>query len=775
MRRWAITALLSWLLLGLVHGVSWAGQATALPSVPPTVLTGHVTADDGSAVANARIAVASSSAFTTVALSDANGDFELPVPAGPVTVVATKTGYGRATQMVVGGQSLELQLRRGASVSGRVVDGAGDPIVGARVQLEAVHAAPPTAPVAATQTDDHGEYRLASLPAGSFVVALIRFTNDVVITAATTNVITPQVEKFYYPQASSAAGAETLQLAPGDERASLDFAVRVERATLPPAIAMRLAHVTVDRVDGLSVAATAVVRGRVTTPDGRSIPRAVVHLSPQVGPGGPLNQWRVATTDDAGQFEFTQLAAGGLRAGASKSGYATVTARDPARDPSSVRLFDLGDGEKRERLDLTLTPNGAIEGQVVDERGDPLEAASVQLLQIRYENGRRRLVPAGVARLTDDRGRYRAYDVPAGEYVVSAIAGTVFSADLPGYARSYYPATSDPAAAQFVAVDPGQELSGIDVSLSRTTTAHVSGRLVSASGAPTMATLTLVPSRGASSVTSIPTGARIGADGVFEFPNVAPGQYVIQASRGRGPAVEGEFAAVPVAIDGTDVTGLTVQLSAGSSVSGRITFNSYNRSQPPPASALELSAIPMNDDSAPANGASAAIHDDWTFQISALNGPHRFALTRVPAGWTLQAVRVNGRDVTDAALAFGRREQSVSDVEVVLVDRLNAVSGAVADTPGRAVSNATVLVFSTDRDRWFPSSRFVRRVSVDGQGQFVIEGLPAGSYYLVAPRRLPGEGADAWQDPRFLESLRGGAVTIVLGETDRVSRALRIE
>jgi protocatechuate 3,4-dioxygenase beta subunit len=779
MKRWAdVRSVLLLLVLGFLPGQCAVGHAAvAVQSAPPAVLTGRVVADDtGSAVANARVAAESSSEFTTVVLSDADGRFVLPVSAGSITVAATKTGYGRATQSASGNQPLEIRLRRGAGISGRVIDEAGDPVVGARVVLEPLQPAGSTRPAAVSQTDDHGEYRLASLPAGSFVVALIRFTSDVVITATTTNVVTPMVEKIYYPQAPSAPAAEMFQLVPGDERESIDFTVRQERVTLPPAIAMRRAHASADRVDDGSAAGTAAVRGRVTSPDGRGIPRAVVRLAPQAGPAGPLDQWRVRTADDTGNFEFTRLAAGVLRVAASKPGYAIVTARDPARDAASMRQFELTGGELRERLDLTLTRNGALEGRVTDELGEPLELASVQLLQIRYENGRRRLVPAGgAARLTDDRGRYRLYDVPAGRYIVSAIAGAVFSADLPGYARSYFPGTSDPGAAQFVAVGPGQELSGVDVSMSRTTTVRVAGRLLSAAGEPTMATLTLVPGRLSTSVTSVPAGARMAPDGTFEFPNVAPGQYVIQASRGRSPSVEGEFAAMPVAVDGTDVTGLTVQLSAGSSVSGRIIFNSFNGNQPPPASALELSAVPAGDDSAPTIGASAEIHEDWTFQISGLNGAHRVSLTRVPTGWTLQAVRMNGRDVTDRAISFGRREQSLSDVEVVLVDRMNALSGTVADDKGSPVAGATVIVFSTDRARWFPSSRFLRKAPIDARGQFTIEGLPADSYYLIAPTRVPDDGEDAWQEPQFLDLLRVRAAVVVLGENDRVSRALRME
>ena len=47
----------------------------------------------------------------------------------------------------------------------------------------------------------------------------------------------------------------------------------------------------------------------------------------------------------------------------------------------------------------------------------------------------------------------------------------------------------------------------------------------------------------------LPVGARIAPDGGFEFVNVTPGVYVIQAYRGRSKSwIEGEFGALPVTV-----------------------------------------------------------------------------------------------------------------------------------------------------------------------------------------------------------------------------------
>ena len=69
-----------------------------------------------------------------------------------------------------------------------------------------------------------------------------------------------------------------------------------------------------------------------------------------------------------------------------------------------------------------------------------------------------------------------------GQYIVSATVGAVSPADLPGYARSYFPGTPNPAQGQFIAIGPQQDFGGIDFSLSRTRTVRVTGKSLNAAG-----------------------------------------------------------------------------------------------------------------------------------------------------------------------------------------------------------------------------------------------------------------------------------------------------
>jgi hypothetical protein len=440
-------------------------------------------------------------------------------------------------------------------------------------------------------------------------------------------------------------------------------------------------------------------------------------------------------------------------------------------------VVDLADGQTRERVDITLARWGAMTGHVFDELGDPLQGASVQLLQVRYQGGRRRLVGAGGSSSpTDDLGRFRIYGVPPGQYIVSAIVGSVQTADLPGYTRAYFPGTPNAGAAQYVSVALSQEVAGIDFSLSRERTALIAGTLLDAAGTPsTQGSVRLLPSQRSGTVTSVAVGARLMPGGKFEFPNVTPGQYIIQVDRGRrGSSTEGEFGAMPVSVNGVDITDLVLQTSAGSSIAGRVTFDSFLGARAPRPAAIEITPVPIDSEQSTTSPASADVRDDWSFSIAGVNGPRRLQLLRAPAEWTLREIRVNGIDVTDRPLAFGKANQSLTNVEVVLTDRINTISGSIIDDHGRPAPAARVIVFSPDRERWYSSSRFMRVAAAGADGAIAITGLPAGSYYAAAVAALPADGDDAWQEPAYLESLVGRAVAFTLGEGQKQVVTLKV-
>src|SRR5262245_22972725 len=96
-------------------------------------------------------------------------------------------------------------------------------------------------------------------------------------------------------------------------------------------------------------------------------------------------------------------------------------------------------------------PGATISGRVLNE-GVPQVGAVVQAFSISYQNGYQVLQPV-VTKTTDDRGDYRLFFLPPGEYVVAASPRQVGRPEIvtaatssPGanqMARTFYPGTTD--------------------------------------------------------------------------------------------------------------------------------------------------------------------------------------------------------------------------------------------------------------------------------------------------------------------------------------------
>ena len=759
-------------------------SAATLLDGPPTV-TGRIVADDtGDPIPNARVRVVTAGQSIPFVVTDRDGRFTIAGSTTPITLTAVKSGYIRRQAIVRGDSAaIEVRLARAAVISGRVVDRAGEPIIDARVTVESrSRRASDLASRAITSTDDTGEFRVPGLAAGSFIVSTttMSLSGKREVLGGVSVRYDSQMSKTYYPEADTDDGAEVVTLTAGEERANVDIVVPATQVGGVPFGFGGAARPTAHRA---SVDARGAIAGRIITSDGRPLTHAVVRLLGAFAPAPDQNTF----SDGDGHYVFAGLAAGSYYIAASKSGYMPLKSYDSAwaglplmpmlgRGPAVT----LDDAQARDDVDVTLARLGSVSGFVFDELGDPVEKAAIQLLRVRFERGRRRLVPEGTVRNTDDRGRYKIFDLAPGQYLVTASVGRIMTfgaeaVDLPGYATTYYPGTLDPGGAQFVAVATSQDLTGIDFSLIGTRTVTVSGTLVDAAGAPTRGgALQLRPLVGGFAA-PVPMNARTPQDGRFEFANVPPGSYLIHADRGRqNGSTEGEFGSLPVTVGSEDVSGLKLQMSAGSDIAGHITFDTTDPDHRPDASRVEISPIAIDIDASPGTPAVADIARDWTFRMRGINGSRRLLAPRLPAGWSLEAVRVNGVDATDRAIPFGRRDQSLSDVEVVLTDRVAVVAGTVTDADGRPIPNVFVLAFAVDRDRRYPWSRFVQHTTSARDGTFAFSALPGGSYYVTAVDALPVDGDDSWQDAGLQESLVPTASLVTVNDGDTRTIALRI-
>lgn len=542
--------------------------------------------------------------------------------------------------------------------------------------------------------------------------------------------------------------------------------------TLLMSLVIAIAQVQVTRVPPPEAAG--VITGRVVATDGHPVAGAQV-MAMDLG-RGMFN--RRTSTDADGRYELTRLAAGRYRIQAVKAGFLAVEYGQQRPFEPGVPVA-MAEGGRAEGIDIVLAKHSAIVGHVYDDAGDPVEGASVRVSQIAFIDGSRRLVdvPGAAPRLTDDRGRFRVWGLPPGRFIVSAVVGQVDfpgpgMIDMPGYATTFYPGTATPGGAALVDVGLSTDVTGIDFSLVPAPTARVYGQTLSSSGDPITGGVTMRSSQRSGGVAT-EVGAIINMqDGTFIFPNVPPGEYVIQASRSRvNRWTEGEFASRIVQVSGVDVRGVELRTSAGSQMTGHVTIDDPAGSLSP--SEIELTPRPADLDRAPADAgaiAHAEIRDDWTFAVAGLNGPRRLRLTSAPPGWMLKAVLLNGSDMTDEVMEFGTARQSLRDVEVVLTRAGAEIAGTVLDANGAPALDASVIVFPMDNSQWYPDSRFLKMVA-QRNGAFDVTGLPAGDYYVAAVNRLTG---DEWQDRALLEQLSSEAAHVFATEGQKVTASPKL-
>jgi len=533
-----------------------------------------------------------------------------------------------------------------------------------------------------------------------------------------------------------------------------------------------------ERPRATAVASTGAIRGRIFAGAGRPAVRASVRILGRLG----TNQSTL--TDAEGRYEFIELKPDRYRITASKPGYLALDFGQHRPLESGVELR-VADGQVAADIDVTLPSGGAIAGRITDENGDPLEGVGLRLLQSGYHGGRKGLFPvAGVRpRQTDDTGHYRLFDVPPGDYIVVAVPPPNTRRFLParnqiGFAPTYYPGTPTPADAQSVNVGLSQTSSGNDFALAVAAPARISGSAFDSTSKP-------LDNRGQM---ALATSDRWGglsvamrteiANGRFEFTNVAPGEYVLQAigPRPGDQRGEGEFAAARIGVNGRNIDDIVLQTSAGSRAAGRVRLDE-GTSRVNPRDVVLVFA-PVDLEQAPSN--ENFLHrwrpeNDGTFVMTGLNGPRRLRLLSAPPSWIIRSATADGVDITDEVISFGRPQESIANLDIVLTARTSAISGGVADARGREVVDYTAIAFSTEPRRWYAESRFVKFARPATDGTFLISGLPTGEYYVAAVDWMQGdELSGEWQSPEFLEALSREASRLTLAESDQAATRLTL-
>jgi uncharacterized protein (DUF2141 family) len=573
--------------------------------------------------------------------------------------------------------------------------------------------------------------------------------------------------------------------------------------------------------DGGQVAptGTAQVVGRVTTADGAATPlrRVAVTLT-----GDRLSAPLMAITDDGGAFAFTNLPAGRYSVTAAKAAYVPMAygSKRAGGAGTPILVADAG----RAVVTVELPKGSVITGTVRDDFGRPVPGVivSVQRMAMDYQTGER--VPQGVrfgsegqvranylpnsfpgTAVTDDRGGYRIYGLPAGEYIVSAVArprgspsavtdirqttdadlqrarlllrgvgagaGTSTSVEsaVPvvsprvDYVPVYHPAAIMPGDAATIVLSQAEERAGIDVMLRFVSTAAVTGTVTGPDGLP-VAGLQVSVIDPLSTSGAVFRTTRSDSDGGYVIGGIPPGRFEVQA----GGSASGHSGRVEVMVAGRDVFA-PITLEPPVRVSGRIVFDGESVAPSLTAVRLWMTRRPLFLLGGTGFGQGAA---DGRFAFSVAAGSYRLRINgRPPAGWTLRSAMLNGADVSDIAFEVKARED-IEGMIVTLTDRAPELSGTLLDATGAPAPEYTLVVFSADSKFWVPETRRTQHVRPDAEGRYVATGLPAGDYFVAVVTDLDdGE----WNERAFLAELAAsGPIKVALTEGQKTVQDIRI-
>jgi hypothetical protein len=467
---------------------------------------------------------------------------------------------------------------------------------------------------------------------------------------------------------------------------------------------------------------------------GRPLERAHVTLL------GPKSAKTAVTTGADGRFSF-DVPPGKYTLYAEHNGWRILFGNpEPAAGFGSAIIA--GPGQETDRLTLRWYAPGAVFGRVVDEQGEAVRDATVQLIRDGVTTGRRRVLPAGTTK-TDDRGEYRFGPVAAGAYYVAAtgrpwqeVPGIAAAMRRAGGARqpasayppTYYPGATDSRDAAVLTVQSGSEIRA-DIPLRASAGATVKVRCPGSGmegedcqGAPTFSL------HGIGGVE-----LRTPEDYDYQtksFSGVAPGRYTLHAI---APGKEA-YKVVDVG-PGEFAFDLTMQPPA--LISGSVTFEN-----PLPPRAREFISL-VNETTG--SGLAGEIAPDGTFRMYMGGARFRVYLSGSVTLFVAQ-LSVDGAPVKDGLV--DATQNTEVHLKIVGSDEMGRLKGFAmsGDQPAPAV----LVVLAPAAGSSDPGD--YRGYQTESDGSFDYATVPAGDYLLFAIDRLDLEYSNPGIIRPYLES-----------------------
>lgn len=676
------------------------------------IATGHVVDENGKPVEGAEVGLLGAEHFFPTgllqAVSDATGAFSIRgVTPGQYQLDAVRKGFAplvRAGILVPEGAARldlgKITLKSGTAIEGRVIDAEGGPVEGAEIQAAAdheeisfLHLA--QAPEPGPASDRDGYFLIPSLEPGRRYTVLVQHPDHPVetvsgIEAPTSEPITIELPpsrtlagRVVGPEGEPVPNADVMAVAQtglgsqsGSPLGRTDAAGEFRGGRLRPGTVdlqvsaggyqealWRGVRIPPDR-DPEPITITlergAVLEGRTVDQDGNPVADARVHARPRVQTEIRLGRlWSDHPPTGAdGTFRLTGLAPGEY----------TVTAFAPRLGRSAEAAVRLASGTTR--VNLVFERGVEVSGRVVNEEGQPIPAASVQLETA--EGGGIDSVGA----YTDADGSFVIPAVRDGEHQLTATAK--------GYGRS------EPRRL----LVSGSRVEGIEIRLSREAAGAIAGRILGLS-AESLSRLRISANLESAWEDA---EARPDEQGRFRLPDLRAGTWELRAFEPNGRTVNREAVVEP----GTE-TFVELQFPEGLTFTGR----------------LSLDGRPLGG----ADLVATSVESQGSFARARTDSEGRFSVGPLKPG--LHSLIVFGAGNGATVYRTVRFEE---DRELRLDIETGGIQGRILTPDGEPVPDAAVQLNAQDPATGFTRPDLGPAVRSDAQGSFELLSLPSGTY-----------------------------------------------
>jgi len=541
---------------------------------------------------------------------------------------------------------------------------------------------------------------------------------------------------------------------------------------------------------------------------------------------------RSIATDAGGQFSFPRLPAGQYQLSISHNQFLQLNygQRRPGGQGTYIALTE---GQQL-TVKAAMQHGGVISGTVLSPEGDPMQGVQVRGWRYVRVNGFRRLQGQGYAQ-TDDRGRYRMFNLQPGEYLISATptpdytsssnaqaeqqeraitTGQVLPPTIPGgpptvsvplpqpqapgqmniqpqFLPTFSPNSPAAAGAELVTVGAGEERMSVDVvtRLIQATTVQVEVMTQLEEGVSVQ--IQLINDDPAAEANELGS-MRPDPIGRVMFRGVRPGKYTLMAQtvaepprptiiNGVAPVMPQQmpvlkddqklFGRAAVSVDGDALTQVTLSLQPAKKVSGLVVFD---MKQPPDLSRARVN-VSMSVAPSP-----QTVYSSGPLPQAQVEPDGRFTLVGVIPGKYL--VRASGVGVLRSAMSGGQDtldfalevpvDQDVTNLVLTMTDASSELSGILADATGKPTPDYTIVVASAESRYWLPGSRRIVVTRPGPDGRYNVRGLPGGQYFLAALID-PEQGIQ--YDPGFLKEIAAAAIAITINEGSKTTQDVRVK